>query len=155
MTALKREVTNALNTTGVSLHQAAPQAPGATSMPYVATPQAPSAGLPSYITAPPASGIARSSSVGPATSSDGTFVPRMGIAGNNIWVTFSSNDEIASQKVKLFGSLAKMDTFTGQDMSRFPEWVAQFLSGVNLYQPSEPQACRVALLKKAAEKPVQ
>ena len=38
-----------------------------------------------------------------------------------------------------------MDTFTGQDMSRFPDWVALFLSGVNLYQPSEPQACRVAL----------
>ena len=38
-----------------------------------------------------------------------------------------------------------MDTFNGQDMSRFPEWVAQFLSGVNLYQPSEPHACRTAL----------
>ena len=39
-------------------------------------------------------------------------------------------------------------------MSRFPQWVAQFLSGVNLYQPSEPQACRVAihlLRDKAAE----
>ena len=38
-----------------------------------------------------------------------------------------------------------MDTFTGQDMSRFPEWDAQFLSGVNLYQPSKPQVCLVAL----------
>ena len=78
----------------------------------------------------------------------------MGIAGNNVWVTFSSNDEIASTKAKPFGSSARMDTFNGQDMSRFPQWVAQFLSGVNLYQPSEPQACRVALhlLKdKAAE----
>ena len=28
---------------------------------------------------------------------------------------------------------------------QFPEWVAQFLSGVNLYQPSEPHAYRVAL----------
>ena len=38
-----------------------------------------------------------------------------------------------------------MDTFTGHDMNQFPEWVAQFHSGVNLYQPTEPQACRVAL----------
>ena len=38
-----------------------------------------------------------------------------------------------------------MDTFTGQDISQFPEWVAQFLSGINLYQPSEPHACRVVL----------
>ena len=38
-----------------------------------------------------------------------------------------------------------MDTFTGQDMSRFPEWVAQFLSSVNLYQPTEPHACQVVL----------
>ena len=30
-------------------------------------------------------------------------------------------------------------------MNQFPEWVAQFLSGVNLYQPTEPQACRFAL----------
>ena len=75
-------------------------------------------------------------------------------AGNNVWVTFSSTDEIASQKAKLFGSSAKMDTFNRLDMSRFPQWVAQFLSGVNLYQPSEPQACRVAfhlLRDKAAE----
>ena len=38
-----------------------------------------------------------------------------------------------------------MDTFTGYDMNQFSEWVAQFLSGVNLYQPTKPQACRVAL----------
>ena len=78
----------------------------------------------------------------------------MGVAGNNVWVTFSTSDEIASRKAKLFGSSAKMDTFNGHDMSRFPQWVAQFLSGVNLYQPSEPQACRVALhllRDKAAE----
>ena len=30
-------------------------------------------------------------------------------------------------------------------MNQFPEWVAQFLSGVNLFQPNEPNACRVAL----------
>ena len=159
LNALKREVSNALNTIDFSLRQAAPQAsgvsdtpqvatptaPSATSIPYIATPTAPSAGLPSYIAAPPASGIARPSSAGPAASSDSTFVRRTGIAGNNFWVTFSSNDKIASRKAKLFGSSAKMDTFTGQDMSRFPEWVAQFLYGVNMYQPSEPQACRVAL----------
>ena len=159
LNALKREVANALNTTDFNLRQSAPQAsgvsdtpqvaaptaPSASSTPYLAVPTAPSAGLPSYIAAPPASGIARPSSAGPAASSDGTFVCRMGIAGNNVWVTFPGNDEIASRKAKLFGSSAKMDTFTGQDISSFPEWVAQFLSGVNLYQPSEPQACRVAL----------
>ena len=39
-------------------------------------------------------------------------------------------------------------------MSQFPECVAHFLSGVNLFQPTEPNACKVALhlLKgKAAE----
>ena len=30
-------------------------------------------------------------------------------------------------------------------MSQLPEWVAQFLSGVNLFQPTEPTACKVAL----------
>ena len=30
-------------------------------------------------------------------------------------------------------------------MNQFPEWVDQFLSGVNLFQPTEPNACRVAL----------
>ena len=65
-----------------------------------------------------------------------------------IWirsVTFSSNDEIASRKAKIFGSSAKMDTFTGQDMKQFPKWMAQFFIGVNLYQPTEPQACRFTL----------
>ena len=52
---------------------------------------------------------------------------------------------MASKKSKLFGSSAKLDVFTGQDMSQFPEWVAQFLSGVNLFQPTEPSACKVAL----------
>ena len=39
-------------------------------------------------------------------------------------------------------------------MSQFPEWVAQFLSGINLFQPTEPNACKVALALlrgKAAE----
>ena len=62
-----------------------------------------------------------------------------------VTVTFSCNDEIALRKAKIFGSSAKMDTFTGQDMDQFPEWVAQFLSGVSLYQPTEPQACGFAL----------
>ena len=47
-----------------------------------------------------------------------------------------------------------MDVFTGQDMSQFPQWIAQFLSGINLYQPTEQQACRFALhllRDKAAE----
>ena len=74
--------------------------------------------------------------------------------GNKVIVTFSGNDDMASKKAKLFGSAAKYDIFTGQDMSKFPEWVAQFLSGVNLFQPTEPHACRIALhllRDKAAE----
>ena len=108
-------------------HVAAPTASGGTSTPYVA--------------APPASGVAAPDPMESAfVNADGIFSHRMGQVGNNIMVTFSSNDEIASRKAKLFGSSAKMDTFTGQDMSRFPEWVAQFL-----YQTSEPHACQVAL----------
>ena len=38
-----------------------------------------------------------------------------------------------------------MDIFTGLDISQFPQWVAQFLSGINLLQPTEPHACRMAL----------
>ena len=53
--------------------------------------------------------------------------------------------EMASKISKLFGSSAKLDIFTGKDKSQFPEWVAQFLSGVNLFQPTEPTACKVAL----------
>ena len=76
---------------------------------------------------------------------DGRVSRKMDQIGNNVTVTFSSNDEIASRKAKICGSSAKMDTFTGYDMNQFPEWVAQLLSGVKLYQPTEPQACRFAL----------
>ena len=98
---------------------AAPRVPSATSTPYGATPPAPDATMPSYIAAPPAPNRPRPNPAIP--SDDGTFTRRMGIAGNNVWVTFSSNDEIASKKAKLFGSSARMDTFNGQDMSRFPQ----------------------------------
>ena len=124
---------------------AAPRVPSATSTPYETAAPAHDASLPSYIVTPPAAGMPRPHPIHPAQGDEGTFTCRMGIAGNNVWVTFSSNDEIASKKARLFGSSAKMDTFNGHEMSRFPQWVAQFLSGVNLYQPSEPQACRVAL----------
>ena len=89
--------------------------------------------------------------VNPATDSlltlnvAGTVSRKMDQVGNNVMVTFSSNNEIASQKAKIFGSSTKMDTFTGQDMNQFLECVAQFLSSVNLYQPTQPQACRFAL----------
>ena len=76
---------------------------------------------------------------------DGTISRKMDQVGNNITVTFSGNDEMASKKSKLFGSSAKLDIFTGKDKSQFPEWVAQFLSGINLFQPTEPNACKVAL----------
>ena len=38
-----------------------------------------------------------------------------------------------------------LTTFTGYDMNQFPEWVGQFLSRVNLLQPTEPKTCNVAL----------
>ena len=94
LAALKREVTNALNTTEFIGQQATLRVPSATSTPYAAAPPAPDASLPSYIAAPPASGMPMPSS---APSGDGTFTRRMDIAGNNVWVTFSSNDEIASK----------------------------------------------------------
>ena len=81
----------------------------------------------------------------PILNADGTISRKMDQVGNNVTVTFSGNDEMASKKSKLFGSSAKLDTFTGHDISQFPEWVAQFLSGVNLFQPMEPSACKVAL----------
>ena len=76
---------------------------------------------------------------------DGTVSRRMDQVGNNALVTFSGNDEMASKKAKLYGASAKYDIFTGHDMSQFPEWVAQFMSGLNLFQPTEPSACKIAL----------
>ena len=161
LAALKEDVINVLSATQFVGPQATPRVPSAappmrsaTSTPYAAAAPAPDASLPSYIAAPPAAGMHRPHPADAARGDEGIFTRRMGIAGNNVWVTFSSNDEIAFKKAKLFGSSARMDTFNGHDMSRFPQWVAQFLSGVNLYQPSEPHACRVALhllRDKAAE----
>ena len=76
---------------------------------------------------------------------DGSISRTMDQVGNNVTVTFSGDDEAASKKSKLFGSSSKLDIFMGKDMSQFPEWVAQFLSGVNLFQLTEPTACKVAL----------
>ena len=76
---------------------------------------------------------------------DGTVSRRMDQVGNNALVTFSGNEEMASKKAKLYGASAKYDIFTGHDMSQFPEWVAQFMSGINLFQPTEPSACKIAL----------
>ena len=101
--------------------------------------------------APFAAQLASRPPINPATDSpltvdvNGTVSCKMDQVGNNVMVTFSSNNKIALWKAKIFGSSAKMDTFTGQDMNQFPQWVAQFLSGVNLYQPTEPNACRFAL----------
>ena len=101
---------------------------------------------PQVNTALPASGPAIDlPTYDPITNADGTISRKMGQIGNNVTVTFSANDEMASKKSKLFGSSAKLDTFTGIDMNQFPEWVAQFLSGINLIQPTEPNACRLAL----------
>ena len=132
-TALKREVQNAINTT-FNISQI-PQ------VRFTSTPNAAASTAPGAAAAPvnldPKESI--------LVNADGTYSRQMGHVGNNVRVTFCTNDEIASKKAKLFGSSTKMDIFTRQNMSQFPEWVAQFLSGVNLYQPSEPHACRVAL----------
>ena len=56
----------------------------------------------------------------PVPNAAGTISRKMDQVGNNVIVTFSSDDEMASKKSKLFGSLAKMDTFTGYDMNQFP-----------------------------------
>ena len=95
-----------------------------------------------------------SSTYAPVRNADGSISRKMGQVGNNVTVTFSKDDDTASKKSKLFGSSAKIDVFTGLDMNQFPEWVAQFLSGINLFQPTEPNACRLAihlLRGKAAE----
>ena len=94
-------------------------------------------------------------------NNDGTVSRRMDQVGNNVMVTFSGNDDMASKKAKLFGSSAKYDIFTGQDMSKFPEWVAQFLSGsiysnllnltlvklLYIYLETKPQKCRKTSLR--------
>ena len=91
-------------------------------------------------------GIGSFSTLPPAVRNlDGTVSRRMDQVGNNALVTFSGDDDAAGKKAKLFGASAKYDIFTGQDMSQFPEWVAQFLSGINLFQPTEPNACKIAL----------
>ena len=95
-----------------------------------------------------------SSTYAPVRNADGSISRKMGQVGNNVTVTFSQDDDTASKKSKLFGSSAKIDVFTSLDMNQFPEWVAQFLSGINLFQPTEPNACRLAihlLRGKAAE----
>ena len=78
-------------------------------------------------------------------NADNTYSCLMGHVGNNVRVTFSSDDETTPRKAKFLGSSTKMDIFTGLDMSQFPQWVAQFLSGINLLQPTESHACRMAL----------
>ena len=138
-----------------------PPAPAATAT----APAPPSAAYPSAFQAvPPQPSAPQAAGMGffaaPATftpsirNNDGTVSRRMDQVGNNVMVTFSGDDDMASKKAKLFGSSAKYDIFTGQDMSKFPEWVAQFLSGINLFQPTEPNACKIALhllRDKAAE----
>ena len=76
---------------------------------------------------------------------DGTVSRRMDQVGNNALVTFSEDDEKAAKRAKLFGASSKYDTFTGHDMNQFPEWITQFISGINLFQPTEPNACKIAL----------
>ena len=143
--------------------QGVPPTPAvATQPPLPSAPVAPAPPMPSAPTAPAfpstsqafdpqpsatqASGTGSFAILPPAIQNlDGTVSRRMDQVGNNAVVTFSGNEEMASKKAKLYGASAKYDIFTGHDMSQFPEWVAQFLSGINLFQPTEPSACKIAL----------
>ena len=129
--SLKREVQNAINN---SVTSQAPQ------VRFTSTPNA-AASTASGATTPPNLDPIESILV----NSDGTYSRQMGHVGNNVRVTFSNNDDTAFKKAKLLGSSTKMDTFTGLDMSQFPQRVAQLLSGINLLQPTEPHACRMTL----------
>ena len=132
-TSLKREVQTAKNTS-INTSQA-PQV-RFTSTPNAAAPTAPGAQA-----VPPNLDPMESILV----NADNTYSRQMGHVGNNVRVAFSNDEETSSREAKLFGSSTKMDIFTGLDMSQFPQWVAQFLSGINLLQPTEPHACRMAL----------
>ena len=131
-------------------------APASQPMPSVVTapapqprPLAPAASAPAPDPMPSVSqttGMGSFSILPPAVCNhDGTVSRRMDQVGNKALVTFSEDDDMAAKKAKLFGASAKYDIFTGQDMNQFPEWVAQFLSGINLFQPTEPNACKIAL----------
>ena len=130
-----------------------PATPQPTNVPTLAPqpPQLPPAFQASAPLGPPpsasqATGMGPFSILPPAVRNlDRTVSRRMDQVGNNALVTFSENDDNAAKKAKLFGASAKYDTFTGHDMSQFPEWVTQFISGVNLFQPTEPNACKIAL----------
>ena len=132
-TTLKREIQTTINT---SIHTSQTPQVRFTSTPNVAASTAPGARA-----VPPNLDPMESILV----NADNTYSRLMGHVGNNVRVTFSNDEETSSRKAKLLGSSAKMDTFTGFDMSTFPQWVAQFLSGINLLQPTEPHACRMAL----------
>ena len=135
----------------VATQPSMPSAPAAPAPPMPSVPVAPA--LPSASqafdpspSATQATGIGSFAILPPAVRNlDGTVSRRVDQVGNNAVVTFSGDDGMASKKAKLFGASAKYDIFTGQDMSHFPEWVAQFLSGINLFQPVEPNACKIAL----------
>ena len=114
--------------------QPMPSAPAALAPPDPTLPVSQTTGMGSFSILPPA-----------VRNHDGTVSRRMDQVGNNALVTFSGDDDAAGKKAKLFGASAKYDIFTGQDMNQFPEWVAQFLSGINLFQPTEPNACKIAL----------
>ena len=123
-TSLKREVQTAINTS-INTSQA-PQ------VRFTSTPNAAASTALGVRAAPPNLDPMESILV----NADNTYSRLMGHVGNNVRVTFSSDDDTA---------FTKMDIFTGLDMSQFPQWVAQFLPGINLLQPTEPHACRMAL----------
>ena len=146
LASLRREVQN---TTNQSFMASRGPPPRVTSTPNVAAPTASGAAAPMPA---PVFNVTNMDSV--MAYADGTYSRLMGSVGNNVRVFFSADEDRASRKSKLVGPSTKMDVFTGQDMSQFPEWVAQFLAGINLYQPTEPHACRMAislLRGKAAE----
>ena len=75
----------------------------------------------------------------------------MGETFGHFVVRFSPTAEAAAQ-VKKQG--VKYQSFDGSDLSTFPTWVTTFLNGINIFKPTEEEACKMALYltqDKAAE----
>ena len=78
-------------------------------------------------------------------------VKNMGETFGHFVVRFSPTAEATAQ-VKKQG--VKYQSFDGSNLSAFPTWVTTFLNGINIFNPTEQEACKMALYlmqDKAAE----
>ena len=84
-------------------------------------------------------------------TSPAPVVKNMGETFGHFIVPFSPTAEAAAQ-VKKQG--VKYQSFDGSDLSTFPTWVTTFFNGINIFKPTEQEACKMALYlmqDKAAE----